>query len=826
MSILTEMRRFFAGVLCGFLLLGFVPHAAAFDGFDDGGGAGVPDCASCHGALANGGPQHDVHADLANGCGDCHGAFDNPPLANCTQCHGRAEDAGNDGGFPGLGRGLRLHHVTLGAAACGNCHVDVASNAPVAGEDVLPSFYDGITLDSCDGSEEKFASLTLSLDNDGDGLTDGNDSDCVANQAPTADLNGPYNAVVGASISFDGSGSTDADGSIVSYAWDFGDGNTGSGASPTHAYQASGTFTVELTVTDDGGATNAATTTATITSAPVPPSADAGGPYSGVVGTAISFDGTASSDADGTIAAYAWDFGDGGVADGPTPTYSYSVDGTFTVTLTVTDNDGLTGIDSATATINPAGGNTPPVASANGPYTGTEGVAVQFSSSGSIDPDGMIVAYAWDFGDGNASTAQNPAHTYVAAGTYTVTLTVTDDAGDSSADTATAMIEAVVVNTPPNADANGPYTGFVGESITFDGSGSSDPDGSIVAYDWDFGDGTEAADAGPAPMHTFPATGQFTVTLTVTDDAGETDTAVTTADITERAAAGDGETQYNSYCASCHGDPWAEPVVDDTLAGAHRVPGARACSIEASIFGTSVFPDGAPGMQFLQGLVNDGSIDVEQMADYLNSRDASGEQRYVTACAGCHGDDGSGGRTREGVLGEDAHEIREAISEEETMRFLGCLPDSDINAIAVFLGGDESDMDTDDDGINDHEDDDDDNDGVSDDDEREHGTDPKDEDTDDDGLDDGDEHRRGTDPLDHDTDDDGVSDGDEVAIFGTNPLVADSPANTSANRGGGSADLLLLLMLALGALRERGDRSPASQARRRNRGVSRRALRR
>ncbi|MBT8108476.1 MAG: PKD domain-containing protein [Gammaproteobacteria bacterium] len=737
MSILTETRRFFAGVLCGFLLLGFVPHAAAFDGFDDGGGAGVPDCASCHGALANRGPQHDVHADLANGCGDCHGAFDNPPLANCTQCHGRAEDAGNDGSFPGVGRGLRLHHVTLGVAACGNCHVDAQNDTGVAGEDVLPSFYDGITLDSCDGSEEKFASLTLSLDNDGDGLTDGNDSDCVANQAPTADPNGPYNAVVGASISFDGSGSTDADGSIVSYAWDFGDGNTGSGVSPTHAYQASGTFTVELTVTDDGGATNAATTTATITSAPVPPSADAGGPYSGVVGTAISFDGTASSDADGTIAAYAWDFGDGGVADGPTPTYSYSVDGTFTVTLTVTDNDGLTGIDSATATINPAGGNTPPVAS-----------------------------------------------------------------------------------------ANGPYTGFAGESITFDGSGSSDPDGSIVAYDWDFGDGTFAADAGPAPMHTFSATGQFTVTLTVTDDAGETDTAVTTADITERAAASDGETQYNSYCASCHGDPWAEPVVDDTLAGAHRVPGARACSIEASIFGTSVFPDGAPGMQFLQGLVNDGSIDVEQMADYLNSQDASGEQRYVTACAGCHGDDGSGGRTREGVLGEDAHEIREAISEEETMRFLGCLPDSDINAIAVFLGGDESDMDTDDDGINDHEDDDDDNDGVSDDDEREHGTDPKDEDTDDDGLDDGDEHRRGTDPLDHDTDDDGVSDGDEVAIFGTNPLVADSPADTAANRGGGSADLLLLLMLALGALRERGDRSPASQARRRNRGVSRRALRR
>ena len=136
------------------------------------------------------------------------------------------------------------------------------------------------------------------------------------------------------------------------------------------------------------------------------------------------------------------------------------------------------------------------------------------------------------------------------------------------------------------------------------------------------------------------------------------------------------------------------------------------------------------------------------------------------------------------------------------MRFLGCLPDSDIDAIAVFLGGDEHDMDTDDDGINDHEDDDDDNDGVSDDDEREHGTDPKDEDTDDDGLDDGDEHRYGTDPLDHDTDDDGVSDGAEVAIFGTDPLVADNP-NTTATASGGGGTFGWLLLLVLGAVGSR-----------------------
>jgi len=687
----TDTRMFFASVVFGLLVLLLAPPVPAFQGFDDGGGGGLPDCATCHGTLANMGPGHDAHAALANTCSDCHGSggLNDPPLSNCVQCHGRDADAGGDSESAGLGRGLRLHHVTTNAASCGNCHSDALGAAGV-GENVLPSFYataGGAGLDSCDGSEERFASLTVSLDNDGDGLADGNDPDCVSNATPTANAGGPYNATQGSQIVFDGTGSTDPDGSIVAWAWNFGDGSSGTGSSPTHTYSSDGTFTVALTVTDDGGATHTASTTATITPAPIPPSANAGGPYSGVVGSVISFDGTASSDADGTIVSYTWDFGDGGVASGLSPTHSYSVDGNFTVTLTATDNDGLTGIDATTAAINPAGGNTPPVAQANGPYSGTEGSAVQFSSAGSLDPDGSIVSYAWSFGDGNTSATANPAHTYVAAGTYNVSLTVTDNAGDSTSDTTAATIEAIVVNAPPTADANGPYAGSVGDTIVFDGSASRDSDGTIVRYDWDFGDGTMAADAGPAPTHAYAAAGQFTVTLTVIDDAGGTGRASSSATITERAAATDGETQYNSYCASCHGDPWVEPAVDSALTGAHRVTGARACSIEASIFGTYVFQDGAPGMQFLQGLANNGSVDAEQIAEYLNSQTVTGEQRYVTACAGCHGNDGKGGRTREGVVGESANGIHEAIREERSMRFLACLPDSDIDSIAAFLGG-------------------------------------------------------------------------------------------------------------------------------------------
>lgn len=98
--------------------------------------------------------------------------------------------------------------------------------------------------------------------------------------------------------------------------------------------------------------------------------------------------------------------------------------------------------------------NVPPAADANGPYTGTTGVDVNFSSAGSNDPDGTIDSFAWDFGDGGISTAVNPSHAYAAAGTYTVTLTVTDSDGASDSDSTTATItnpDQPPVNVPPTA---------------------------------------------------------------------------------------------------------------------------------------------------------------------------------------------------------------------------------------------------------------------------------------------------------------------------------------------------------------------------------------
>ncbi len=170
-----------------------------------------------------------------------------------------------------------------------------------------------------------------------------------------------------------------------------------------------------------------------------PPVANANGPYSGTAGTAVSFSSAGSSDPDGTIASYAWTFGDGGTSTVANPTHTYAAAGTYSVSLTVTDNLGATGSNSTTATIS-SGANQPPVANANGPYSGTAGTAVSFSSVGSSDPDGSIASYSWNFGDGGTSTAANPTHTYAAAGTYNVSLTVTDNLGATGSNSTTATI--------------------------------------------------------------------------------------------------------------------------------------------------------------------------------------------------------------------------------------------------------------------------------------------------------------------------------------------------------------------------------------------------
>jgi PKD repeat protein len=123
------------------------------------------------------------------------------------------------------------------------------------------------------------------------------------------------------SLSADAAASTDADAVVTAYSWDFGDGSTGNGATPTHAYADPGNYTVTLTVTDENGGTNSTTKQVAATAPNVPPTAAF---TSSGAELEFDFDATDSTDPDGTITSYAWDFGDGNTGSGASPTHSYA----------------------------------------------------------------------------------------------------------------------------------------------------------------------------------------------------------------------------------------------------------------------------------------------------------------------------------------------------------------------------------------------------------------------------------------------------------------------------------------------------------------------
>ena len=185
----------------------------------------------------------------------------------------------------------------------------------------------------------------------------------------------------------------------------------------------------------------------------------------------------------------------------------------------------------------PSGTNQAPTASITAtPSSGDAPLSVSFNASASSDPDGSIVSYSWTFGDGTSGTGVTSGHTYNNSGNYTVSVAVTDDDGATdSASTVIQVTTAPVPNQAPNASFTAsPTSGDAPLSVSFNASGSNDPDGSIVSYSWNFGDGTNGA--GLTPGHTYNNSGNYTVSLTVTDDDGATDSSSNLIQVTEPPA--------------------------------------------------------------------------------------------------------------------------------------------------------------------------------------------------------------------------------------------------------------------------------------------------
>ncbi len=163
----------------------------------------------------------------------------------------------------------------------------------------------------------------------------------------------------------------------------------------------------------------------------------------------VSFDASASSDPDGTISDYLWEFGDGTTGSGVTTTHKYTTADTYTVTLKVRDDQNGENTLSKDVTIIEEGAGDPPTADFSMSKTqGTVGETITFDASGSTDPDGSIVSYTWDFGDGQTGTGETATHKYTTAKTYTVELTVKDDTGFEG----TAQTTIVIKDAPVEED--------------------------------------------------------------------------------------------------------------------------------------------------------------------------------------------------------------------------------------------------------------------------------------------------------------------------------------------------------------------------------------
>jgi PKD repeat protein len=259
----------------------------------------------------------------------------------------------------------------------------------------------------------------------------------VLDQPPVALFgSSPAVPIPGQSIGFDGRGSNDPDGTIAAYAWDFGDGATGTGATATHAYAGPGTYTVRLTVTDHAGQKTTVTRPVTVYAQPW--ATFSYSPLLPVERVATTFSAAASgADPSTILSSYVWSFGDGTTATGPTVAHAYASDGTYTVTLTVTDGFGMT---SSTTEVVTVIDSAPTAAISVVTQRPAAGRAVWFSGAHSSDVDDPIVSYLWHFGDHSGAVGKRLSHTFARAGSYRVSLTVRDSHGQTATTITTVRV--------------------------------------------------------------------------------------------------------------------------------------------------------------------------------------------------------------------------------------------------------------------------------------------------------------------------------------------------------------------------------------------------
>jgi len=238
----------------------------------------------------------------------------------------------------------------------------------------------------------------------------------------------------------------------------------------------------------------------------------------------IEFNASQSYDPDGgRIVTYRWDFGDGNIGYGMVVVHKYATNGTYNVTLTIIDDEGQSAEATTGAGFNipppiNVTDNQPPIADFTWNIDPNVDGKIDFTSD-AIDPDGTIISYYWNFGDGSTSSSPNPSHIYDLSGNYTVTLIVTDDNGATYAVSKTITVPN---KKPIPVFTYNPSAPNTKQFVFFDASASFDVDGSITNYSWDFENDGIVDGYGVNIYHMFNISGNYTINLTVTDNEGAT----------------------------------------------------------------------------------------------------------------------------------------------------------------------------------------------------------------------------------------------------------------------------------------------------------------
>jgi len=321
----------------------------------------------------------------------------------------------------------------------------------------------------------------------------------------------------------------DAGSDTLSYHWDLGDGSApASSEQVIHTFEDEGSYTITLSIDDGDGGTAQETGVINVVNV-APQIIGLSGNSSGLEAQPLSWSAQVSDPGSADVITGTWDFGDGSpTSSGLSASHTYLDNGVYTLHFTASDNDGASSSSNLTVTISNEG---PSITSVNVP-NGNEGETLSFSAT-AIDAGDDTLIFSWDFGDSSPpAIGSTVSHAFPDDGSYSVTLTVTDEDNGS----ATAIETAVIANLPPQLQTiSGPTLGDEGQTLNFSGT-AIDPsatDSSSLLFTWDLGDGTPAK-TGANISHAYPDDGSWQVSVTVADGDGGTDSgslSVTTSNV-------------------------------------------------------------------------------------------------------------------------------------------------------------------------------------------------------------------------------------------------------------------------------------------------------